>query len=262
MGSEMCIRDSNYATIHAANSTVFTVRDGKRRQVLSSGYVNVTATDASITWTTGNTFVGLGSGSTGNITGQSTTTVNRFIKGRVLTSNTDNNTMEVRMHDTLYDFKVNTTLHLEDYSSQANLVEYYYHSPSTTTRTTGMRLDERAGLSANINVAATTSTGLINTLDIVRSGYGYMDGETVTMTGGDETISGTAVVNNHGVAPGFHRTNRGSLNDDKYLHDNDYYQEYSYEVRSELPLDKYKQPLKDIVHLAGCLLYTSDAADE
>ena len=246
---------NNYATLHGANTTVFTVRDGKRRQVLSSGYVNVTATDASITWTTGNTFVGLSSGSTGNVTGQSTTTVNRFVKGRVLTSNTDNNTMEVLMHDTLYDFKVNTTLHLEDYSSQANLVEYYYHSPSTSTRTTGIRLNERAGVSANVGVTATTSTGLIKTLDVVRSGYGYEDGESVTMTGGDETISGTAVVNNHGVAPGFHRTNRGSLNDDKYLHDNDFYQEYSYEVRSEIPLDKYKQPLKDIVHLAGTKLF-------
>mgnify|MGYP000319487839 CR=1 FL=1 len=98
------------------------------RQVLSGGAINIAATDASITWTTGNTFVGLGSGSTGNVTGQSTTTVKRFVKGRVLTSNTDNNTMEVRMHDTLYDFKVDTTLHLEDYSSQANLVQYYYHS--------------------------------------------------------------------------------------------------------------------------------------
>ena len=246
---------NNYATIHGANTTVFTVRDAKRRQVLSTGYVNVAATDAGITWTTGNTFVGLGSGSTGNVTGQSTTTVNRFIKGRVLTSNTDNNTMEVRMHDTLYDFKVDTTLHLEDYSSQANLVQYYYHSANTSTRTTGMRLDERAGLSAKINVAATTSTGLIKTLDISRSGYGYEDGETVTMTGGDEVISGTAIVNNHGVAPGFHRSNRGSLNDDKYLHDNDFYQEYSYEVRAEIPLDKYKQPLKDIVHLAGTRLF-------
>ena len=111
-------------------------------------------------------------------------------------------------------------------------------------------------MSANINVAATTSSGLISSLQIVRSGYGYKDGETVTMSGGDlESISGTAVVNNHGISPGHHRNNRGFLNEDKYIHDNDYYQEYSYEVRSELPLDKYKQPLKDIVHLAGTRLF-------
>ena len=76
------------------------------------------------------------------------------------------------------------------------------------------------------------------------------------MTGGDlESISGTAVVNNHGISTGHHRTNKGFLNEDKYIHDNDYYQEYSYEVRSELPLAKYKQPFVDIVHLAGTRLF-------
>ena len=247
---------NNYATIHGANTTVITIRDGKRRQVLSGGAINIAATDASITWTTGNTFVGLGSGSTGNVTGQSTEIANRFVKARVMSSDSENKSMEVRMHDSQFDFIVNTNIQIEDYSSQANLVSYYYHTANTSTRTSGVRGNERAGLSADIDVAATTSSGLIASLQIVRSGYGYLDGETVTMSGGDlESISGTAIVNNHGISPGHHRSNRGFLNEDKYIHDNDYYQEYSYEVRTEFPLDKYRQSLKDIVHLAGTRLF-------
>jgi hypothetical protein len=156
------------------------------------------------------------------------------------------------LYDTRFDFITGSNVQIEDYSSQANVSEFYAHSPSTSTRTTGIRLDERAGLNANLNVTATTATGLIETLEVVRSGYGYEDGETITMSGGDsETISGTAVVNNHGIAPGHHRNNKGFLNEDKYIHDNDFYQEFSYQVRTEIPFDKYKQQIKDVVHLAG-----------
>jgi hypothetical protein len=160
--------------------------------------------------------------------------------------------LEVMMYDTRFDFNTSANIQIEDYSSQANVAEVYYNSPSTSTRTTGIRLDERAGLNANLTVTATTATGLINTLEIVRSGYGYEDGETVTMSGGDlEVISGAAIVNNHGITPGHHRNNKGFLNEDKYLHDNDFYQEFSYQVRTAIPFDKYKQQIKDVVHLAG-----------
>ena len=247
---------NNYATYVSGNSTVFTIRDGKRRKVESDGHINVGLTDASITWATGNTFVGLSSGSTGNITGQSTSTVNRFVKGKVLTSNTSTNTLEVQMYDTRFDFQNGSNVQIEDYSSSANVSEVYAHSTNTSTRTTGIRLDERAGLNANLTITATTGTGLIDTLQIVRSGYGYEDGETVTMSGGDgAAISGAAVVNNHGIATGHHRNNKGFLNEDKYIHDNDFYQEYSYQVRTTIPFDKYKQQVKDVVHLAGSRIF-------
>ena len=247
---------NNYATYVSGNSTVFTIRDGKRRKVESDGHINVGLTDASITWATGNTFVGLSSGSTGNVTGQSTTTVNRFVKGKVLTSNTSTNTLEVQMYDTRFDFQNGSNVQIEDYSSSANVAEVYYNTANTSTRTTGIRLDERAGLNANLTITATTGTGLIDSFVVVRSGIGYDDGETVTMSGGSgDLISGAAIVNNHGIAPGHHRNNKGFLNEDKYIHDNDFYQEYSYQVRTIIPFDKYKQQIKDVVHLAGSRVF-------
>jgi hypothetical protein len=246
---------NNYATYVSGNTTVFTIRDGKRRKVESSGYINVGLTDASITWATGNTFVGLSSGSTGNVTGQSTSIVNRFVKGRVLTSNTSTNMLEVQMFDTRFDFNTGANVQIEDFSTSANVAEVVYNNANTSSRPTGVRLDERAGLNANLNITATTATGLIESLQIIDSGYGYEDGETVTMVSGTELISGAAVVNNHGIAPGFHRNNKGFLNEDKYLHDNDFYQEFSYQVRTVIPFDKYRQQVKDVVHLAGSKLF-------
>jgi len=246
---------NNYATYVSGNSTVFTIRDGKRRKVESGGAINVGLTDASITWATGNTFVGLSSGSTGNVTGQSTSVVNRFVKGKVLTSNTSTNILEVRMFDTRFDFNTGANVQIEDFSTSANVAEVSYVNANTSSRPTGIRLDERAGLNANLHITATNSTGLIDGINIINSGYGYEDGETVTMVKGTELISGAAVVNNHGISPGFHRNNKGFLNEDKYLHDNDFYQEFSYQVRTVIPFDKYRQQVKDVVHLAGSKLF-------
>ena len=40
------------------------------------------------------------------------------------------------------------------------------------------------------------------------------------------------------------------------LHDSDFYQEYSYEIRSTVGLETYKETLKQNVHLAGTRLFS------
>jgi hypothetical protein len=55
----------------------------------------------------------------------------------------------------------------------------------------------------------------------------------------------------NGVAPGTHPNRRSFLSSDKYIHDNDFYQEYSYQVLTALPFSKYKSTLVDVLHLAG-----------
>jgi len=45
------------------------------------------------------------------------------------------------------------------------------------------------------------------------------------------------------------------LSDDAKVHDNFYYQELSYVVRSGLSLDKYSKVLKDLLHVSGTQLF-------
>ena len=58
---------------------------------------------------------------------------------------------------------------------------------------------------------------------------------------------------NHGIGQGFWEDRKGFIGESK-IHDNDKYQEYSYEVDTSISLDKYEQVLKDLMHVAGTKL--------
>ena len=47
-------------------------------------------------------------------------------------------------------------------------------------------------------------------------------------------------------------TNKGRLNDNmQKLHDNDYYQRFSYAVKGEVPYDSWKEPIGSLAHISG-----------
>jgi hypothetical protein len=96
--------------------------------------------------------------------------------------------------------------------------------------------------------------GAANRLAVVDSGIGYQDGESLTLyynKDATRTISAVGVSDSDGKSEGFFRTNRSFLNSNKYIHDNRYYQEFSYEVQSTISFDKYSAILKEIWHPAG-----------
>jgi hypothetical protein len=93
-------------------------------------------------------------------------------------------------------------------------------------------------------------SGVITAVQVIDSGLGFANGETVTLTSGNNTGNGTAILLTHGTGSGYYRSKDGFLSDDKKLSDGYYYQEYSYEVRSSV-IDDFKSTLKNIVHVAG-----------
>lgn len=106
-----------------------------------------------------------------------------------------------------------------------------------------------ATVSANVQTANNVATGL----DVYDSGYGYTDFETVTLTkeGSDYEITAITRIQKQGKAEGFYLSTNGFLDSDKKLHDNDYYQNFSYEVLTKIPFDQYADVLKKIMHVAG-----------
>jgi hypothetical protein len=58
-----------------------------------------------------------------------------------------------------------------------------------------------------------------------------------------------------GTGAGFYSKASGLLDDADYIHDGEYYQEYSYEVQSSKPLSVYSDLLKQILHVAGTKLF-------
>ena len=86
---------------------------------------------------------------------------------------------------------------------------------------------------------------------------GYITAPDVDLTGsGDGTANANAVIV-EGVFtyPGRYLTDDGFISSYKFLEDRDYYQPFSYVIKSTQSLSKYKQPLKDLVHPSGMKLF-------
>lgn len=109
------------------------------------------------------------------------------------------------------------------------------------------------GLNANIAANVQVANNVATSLSVIDSGFGYADFETVTLTKQGSEFAVTAIVRLGlgGNGGGFYRTTKGFLDSTDRIHDNNYYQDYSYEVQSTIPYDKYVDILKQVVHTAG-----------
>jgi hypothetical protein len=109
------------------------------------------------------------------------------------------------------------------------------------------------GLNANVYANVITANGYVTNIDVVDSGLGYKNGEQIVYTSADGLRSGTAVANvsGSGVGSGYYKTLNGQLSSVSKVQDGDYYQEYSYEILSRVPLDRYADIFKKVMHTAG-----------
>jgi len=114
------------------------------------------------------------------------------------------------------------------------------------------------GFDADVNTAVTAANGIVTEVEVISSGFGYSNGVSLTLTNtvnAQLQIFGTAIDTKQGKSEGFWKDNKGKLNSDKYIHDNKYYQEFSYEIRSRLSLNVYSDILKKLLHIAGTELF-------
>jgi hypothetical protein len=115
------------------------------------------------------------------------------------------------------------------------------------------------GLNADITANVVTSDGEVTALQVIDSGFAYSNGEIVDFVSEDNLRSGTAkmVLDGHGIGIGYYRSSKGFLSDDIYVHDGDYYQEYSYEILSKISVDRYSDMFKKVMHMAGTKFFGS-----
>ena len=113
------------------------------------------------------------------------------------------------------------------------------------------------GLNANVfanTVVANGSVAVGDTgIEIIDSGLGYRGGEEISFVSEDGLRAGTAVANVFGIGTGagYYKDTKGQLSSTAKVQDGDYYQEYSYEVLSRIPLDRYADMFKKVMHTAG-----------
>ena len=111
------------------------------------------------------------------------------------------------------------------------------------------------GYNANVVGAVVTGNGGIAAVEVINSGFGFREGESINMTGNAGTVDAIVSLGNGGEGAGYYRQKGGYLSDQKKLFDGLYYQDYSYEVRSSVLLNKYEDMLRQLLHVAGTKYY-------
>jgi len=106
-------------------------------------------------------------------------------------------------------------------------------------------------------VQSVSNIGTIQAMTIVSGGYGYTDNPTLALnTLGDKTANAQlSVVTGAYAYPGRYVTDDGHISGYNFLENRDYYQEFSYVVRVDETINKYRTPLKDLTHPAGARLF-------
>lgn len=113
------------------------------------------------------------------------------------------------------------------------------------------------GNDAIVDPESDISAGTIRTVEIADSGFFYKDGETVQLveTGNQITAAGTINVDSIGFNQGFWRGDNGTLSSTKKIQDNEYYQEFSYEIRAGIDRAVYESAVKSLTHVAGTKMF-------
>jgi hypothetical protein len=113
------------------------------------------------------------------------------------------------------------------------------------------------GNNAVVNSFAGIVNGAVTALSVIDSGFAYEDGELLTLQIDSNQYVATGYANliNQGTGEGYFKSTRGFLNSDKYIHDGDFYQFFSYQVQTDIPLETYSETLKKLMHVAGTKLF-------
>ena len=127
------------------------------------------------------------------------------------------------------------------------------------------------GDNAVIDPKTEFAEGRIQEVDIYSSGYGYTDETRATLVNSDGQImvEGIIEVKEQGTTSGYwsdfsshingYQTDQENVttyyDSNMKIQDNDFYQEYSYQIKSQLGLAEYESFVKENMHLAGTKLF-------
>jgi hypothetical protein len=112
------------------------------------------------------------------------------------------------------------------------------------------------GNNAVITGAPATGNGIISTVVLQSSGYGFnTDQQQIQVINQSNSLVNpsylTINVSAIGYESGQWLDTSGFLNSDKYIEDSYYYQQFSYEIQIEKSIDKYISVLKQVMHPTG-----------
>lgn len=102
-----------------------------------------------------------------------------------------------------------------------------------------------------------SNLGAVERIIVLDRGSGYTSVPTINLrASGDGTANAIAsLVQGYVTYPGRYLNDDGHISSFNFLQDRDYYQNYSYVIRIEESIDKYRKIVKDLLHPAGMKLF-------
>ena len=113
------------------------------------------------------------------------------------------------------------------------------------------------GDNAIIGSKVQTANGTVTAVEVIDSGYGYEENETVGLKSNNNitVVEGISHLGKQGRGTGFWETTTSHISHDKVLQDSYFYQDFSYQVRSEFSMNRYEDLLEKVTHVAGHKLF-------
>ncbi len=190
--------------------------------------------------------VGLSSGVIANTDSVAATSIISLAKGRVNSIDAANNILFVKRTS------FNTVF--------ANTYDITGSNSGATANVVNVEKDFSTlpmGDNAAVDSSVQSANGVVTDVEVIDSGYGYEDEIDVTLVSENNAfiITGTANVTTQGIGTGYHRSVSSELNSGQHIHDNNFYQEYSYVIESGLSLDKYSDVVKRLFEVSGTKLF-------
>lgn len=169
-------------------------------------------------------------------------------KGSVLAY--DLNAKTLKVHRTSFNVAFQPSISITGVDSNTTADIIAVHADSSS-----MVLGDNANISSKVIVA----NGIATSVQVIDSGFGYIQGGAVTLESANNqyVIGGTTNIINQGVGSGYWKTTTSHTNSEKKIQDNKYYQEYSYDIISSLSINRYEHIIKKILHVAGNEIFGS-----
>ncbi len=144
---------------------------------------------------------------------------------------------------------------------------YSINSPPTITVTSlagaNANLALLSTLASGENLQPTTNAGAIQAVQVTNPGTRYRTNATADMTSsgdGNANLAPTVVAGIFNYT-GYYIDSSSFLSSSSKLEDRDYYQNFSYVLRSRIPLDRYQSVLKQLLHPAGMIQFSEVMLD-
>lgn len=114
------------------------------------------------------------------------------------------------------------------------------------------------GIGLSVAIETMNEKGVIKSIKVMDSGIGYESNKVTVASStnsGDGNLVTRVVVGGVTNYPGFYSNNDGKLSSSKRMFDGNYYQNFSYVLKSEIAFKKYAEIYKKLIHPAGFKMF-------